>query len=143
MDTVSPAESKNFINLGIVLNKNGEVLIVRRTVEETVKEGKILKWAFPGGRQKTNESRAECVAREILVETGYKIKPLREISLRMHPDLPILAVYHLCQLEETKQVQSPSEPEEIAEVKWEKPDELKNLFTTSLDPKVAQELKIA
>lgn len=135
-------ESKSFINLGVVLNEKGEVLVVRRAVEETVKEGKILKWVFPGGRQRTGESRAECVTREVFAETGYKIKPLKEISLRVHPDLPILAVYHLCQLEEIQQIQPPSEPEEIAEVKWVKPEELKMLFTTTLDPKVAQELKI-
>ena len=136
-------ESKNFINLGVVLNEKGEVLIVKRTVEERVKEGKILKWAFPGGRQRSNESRSECVAREVLVETGYKVKPVREISLRVHPDLPILAAYHLCQLEEGQPIQKPSEPEEICEISWVNPLELKNLFTTSLDPKVAQVLKIA
>lgn len=136
-------ESKNFINLGVILNEEGKVLVVRRAVEETVKNNKILKWAFPGGRQRADESRAECVSREVLLETGFKIKSLKEISLRLHPDLPILAVYHLCQLEENKQVQPPSEPEEIAEVKWVRPEDLKNLFTTSLDPKVAQELKIA
>ncbi len=135
-------ESKNFINLGIVLNDKGEVLVVKRTIEEKVKGDKILKWAFPGGRQRSNESRSECVIREILVETGYKVKAVKELSLRVHPDLPILAAYHLCQLEESRPIQKPSEPEEIAEVVWVNPTELKNLFTTSLDPKVAQELKI-
>lgn len=135
-------ESANFINLGVVLNNAGEVLVVRRVKEEIGKEGKVLKWAFPGGKQKNSESRIECVEREVLDETGFKVKHVREISLRIHPDISVIIVYHLCKPAEEKAVQTPKQPWEIAEVKWVKPEELTTLFTTSLDPQVAKELKI-
>lgn len=136
------SESVNFINLGVIHNTKGEVLVVRRVKEEVGKDGKVLKWAFPGGKQKSNESRTECVEREVLDETGYKVKQVKEISLRIHPEIPVIVVYHLCKPEE-QPAQTPKQPWEIAEVKWVKPTELTELFTTSIDPQVAKELKIA
>jgi len=134
---------QNFINLGVVTNNKGEVLVVKRKKPEEGKEGRVLTWAFPGGRIKGNESRAECISREVLAETGYQVTSIKEVSLRFHPDLPVIVVYHLCALTSPQQVSPPSEPWEIEEVKWVRPEELKTLFTTSLDPKVAAELKIA
>ncbi len=141
-------ESQNFINLGIVTNNLGEVLVIRRVKEEQGKDGKILKWAFPGGKQKFGESRNDCVIREVLDETGYNISSVKEIGPVMHPEIvkdgkPIFVVYHFCQLNNPSPAKNPSQPWEITEVKWVKPEELKNLFTTSLNPSVAQELKIA
>ena len=54
-------ESKSFINLGVVLNDKGEVLIIRRKVIEKGVDGSSLQWAFPGGKQRLNETREECV----------------------------------------------------------------------------------
>lgn len=136
-------ESKNFINLGTVLNGGGEVLVVRRVKVEIGKDGKILEWAFPGGKQKFGETRVQCVEREVLAETGYKVTWVKEISLRIHPEIPVIVVYHLCRPLNPEQPLNPSQPWEIAEVKWVKPEEIKTLFTTSLDPQVAKELKIA
>lgn len=138
-----PGESKNFINLGIVSNDRGEVLIVRRVKEEVYKDGKILRWAFPGGKQRLGESRSEGVKREVFDETGYEVTPIKEISLRVHPETPVIIVYHLCKLVQPKQIKEPAQPWEIAEVKWVKPEELMAYFITSLDPKVALELKIS
>lgn len=133
---------QNFINLGVVTNNKREVLVVKRKKPEEGKEGRVLTWAFPGGRIKDHESRANCVSREVLAETGYQVTSIKEISLRFHPDLPVIIVYHLCTLTSPQPISQPSEPWEIEEVKWVRPEELKTLFTTSLDPKVAQELKI-
>ena len=115
--------------------------MVRRVKVEQGKDGKILKWAFPGGKQKSDEGRKECVEREVLAETGYEVNYLKQISLRIPPDLPVIIVYHLCRLKNPKQKQ-PAQPWEIAEVRWVKPDELRELFTTSIDPGVSKELKI-
>lgn len=133
-------ESESFINLGVILNGKGEVLLIRRAKKEVGKGGVILGWAFPGGKQKYNESREDCVKREILVETGYDVQSTKQISLRMHPQFSILIVYHLCKLVSPKQIAKPSEPHEVAEIRWVKPPELKKLITTDLDPKVSWEL---
>lgn len=137
-----PEESKNFINLAVVRNKQGKVLMIRRRIEETGKDGSVLRWAFPAGKQRFDETREECVKREVLAETGYEIKPLRQLSLKMHPQFPIIIVYHLCELVSPGPVAKPSESHEVAEIKWVKPSQIKKLITTSLNPEVAKELRV-
>jgi len=133
-------EAKDFINLGVVVNDKNEVLMIRRVRKEAGKEGSILEWAFPGGKQRFSETRAECVKREVLDETGYNIESIREISLRIHPQILVFIVYHLCRLKSEKPIAKPKEPHEIAEIKWIKKQDIKNLITTNLDEKVSQEL---
>ena len=74
-------ESKTFINLGVVLNDKKEVLMIRRRVLEKGKDNSVLEWAFPGGRQRLNETRQESIKRHILSETGYDIQWDRQIDL--------------------------------------------------------------
>lgn len=133
-------EVEDFINLGVILNDKREVLMIRRVQKEVGRDGSVLTWAFPGGKQRFNESRSECVKREVLVETGYDIEPIKEISLRYHPQFSVGIVYHFCRLASPKPIAEPSEPHEVAEIRWIKPQEIKGLITTDLDPKVSQEL---
>jgi len=135
-------EVEDFLNLGVVINNSGKVLLIRRVKFEKGKGKSYLSWAFPGGKQHLNERRSECVTREILAETGYKVESIREISSRAHPQLPVFIVYHLCKLVLPKPIEKPKEPHEIAEIRWVKPKEIKQLITTNLDPKVSQELGI-
>lgn len=136
-------EKKNiFVNLGIVLNKKGECLIIKRRKKETTLTGKELIWAFPGGVQEKGETREERVVKEVLLETGYKVKPIKQIHLRVHPDVNILIAYFLCELESNEPVQEIEEKDEIEEVKWVKPQELKNYFQTDIDPEVRKILNI-
>jgi len=117
-------------------------LVIRRRVLEKGSDGSSLQWAFAGGKQQFNETREECVKREVLAETGYDIEPNKQISLRVHPQFPVIIAYHLCFLNSQEPITKPQEPHEIAEIKWVKPEEIKKLFTTDLDPKVANELGI-
>lgn len=137
------SEVEDFLNLGVVINERGEVLLIRRVEREKGVGKSVLAWAFPGGKQRLNENRGECVARSILTETGYKVKPVIEISLRSHPQFPVFIVYHLCRLISLKPITEPKEPYEVAEVKWVKPKEIKKLFTTDLDLKVSHELGLS
>lgn len=142
-ENLKKGESQNFINLGVVLNKKGEVLMERRVRKEIGRGGAVLEWAFPGGKQRYSESRQECVRRETLDETGYEVKSLREISMRVHPQFLVTIVYHLCQLVSPEQVAEPREPHEVAEIRWVKPEEIPNLVTTDLDPAVLKVLGIS
>lgn len=136
-------ERKNiFINIGIVINKNGEVLIIKRKNPEKTKTDKILTWVFPGGKQEEGETRQQSVEKEVLVETGYKVRAIREIHLRVHPDSALMMAYHLCELENEEPVQPIEETDEVEEVKWVKPEELNKYFTTDIDPEVKKFLKI-
>lgn len=136
-------EHQNFICLGIVVNDRGEVLMIKRVKEETGSKGDKLTWAFPGGKLKEGESREECIAREVLAETGYKVTPTKQINFRYHPSFPVIVSYYRCTLIEDHLITQTNQPWEIQEIRWVKPEEIKKLITTPLDPKVAQELKIA
>jgi 8-oxo-dGTP diphosphatase len=57
------------VGVGAITVKEGKVLLVKRGIEP----GKGL-WAIPGGTLKLGETLQECAAREILEETGIKIK---------------------------------------------------------------------
>lgn len=137
-------ESKNFINLGVVRNEKGEILMIRRREKEEGSDNNksILEWAFPGGKQQYSESRTECVRREILDETGYDVISDREISMRIHPQFMVTVVYHLCHLNSPEAIAEPKEAHEVAEIKWVKPEEIKNLITTNLDSSVAKTLGV-
>jgi len=114
--------------------------VIRRKRKETGSGGAVLEWAFPGGKQRYGETRAQCAEREVCSETGYDVAVRREISLRIHPQFMITIVYHLCELKSPQPVAEPQEPHEVAEIKWVKPQELHTLFTTDIDPKVKKEL---
>ncbi len=142
-DTSSEVKEKaSFINLAIIENRKGEVLMIRRVNKETGTKGGTLEWAFPGGKQRLGESREQSLVRDVLNETGYDIKPTRQLHIRMHPQFPICAVYHMCQLNNEIPAAEPKEPHEIAEVRWVQPADIRNLVTTDLDPAVAQALRI-
>jgi ADP-ribose pyrophosphatase YjhB (NUDIX family) len=138
---IEKEKKPDFINLGVVLNKKGEVLIIKRKKKEITSSGKEFVWAFPGGRQEEGETREERVVKEVLLETGYKVKPLRQIHLRIHPDTLKMMAYFLCELEDENQGEI-VEIDEVEEVKWVKPEELKNYFTTDIDPEVKKVLGI-
>lgn len=137
-----PRESKTFINVGVVLNDKGEVLVIRRAKPETGADGSVLEWAFPGGRQRFDETREQCEQREVLIETGYDTESIKQICIGVHPQFPVTIVYHLCFLKQPEPIAKPMEPHEVAEICWVKPEQLKKLFTTYLEPKVFAELGI-
>ena len=135
-------ESKNLINLGIVTNGQSKVLMIRRRKKEKGKDGSVLEWAFPGGKQWSNETREEAIKREILAETGYDVRCIKQIDLALHPQIPVIIIYHLCALNSEKPIATPKEAHEVAEIKWVESKEIKKLITTELNPKVAKELGI-
>ena len=57
------------VGVGAITVKDGKVLLVKRAIEPS----KGL-WAIPGGTLKLGETLQECAAREILEETGIRIK---------------------------------------------------------------------
>lgn len=146
------AETKPFYNVGIVRNAHGEVLIVKRQNEDHAGGHLHVVWTFPSGRKINGHTPAEMEQRQpeteraqnveagILAETGYRIKADRQISLRVHPDFGEVTSYHLCHLEQAEPAQAPSRPDSILEIKWVKPEELKNYFTTDFDLNVQREL---
>ena len=60
------------IGVGVIVIKDSRVLVGKRTE----KLGRDL-WSFAGGHLEFGESVEECAAREVLEETGMKIKNIR------------------------------------------------------------------
>jgi ADP-ribose pyrophosphatase YjhB (NUDIX family) len=52
------------INVGVVLNKNGEVLIKKRRKPEKGEDNSKLTWVFPGGKQEPGETRKERIKKK-------------------------------------------------------------------------------
>lgn len=130
------------IGVGVVVNNAGKVLIMKRVRTEQGSDGSKLTWVFPGGKLDGMESFEEAVVREVLYETGYKIKINKKISQRTHPQLQVTIQYFACELAEfsTKPIQ---EIHEVDTIKWVEPTELKDYFTTDLDSGVARFLNIS
>ena len=133
-------EHKSFINLGIVNNSKREILMIKRRIVEKGNEDKISSaWVFPGGKQRADETKGECVTREILEETGYEVASIKELNLRPHQEYNLYTIYHLC-----KPVQSVSDNvvSEATEVKWVPFDEIRTYLTEELDSTVSTILEM-
>ena len=124
-------EKFEVIVLGVIAS-NGKVLIVKRKPDRYVK---ALTWAFPGGRPEIGEELEEAVEREIKEETGLVVEAERVIHAKTYPEKrDLLAVYFLCRLKGGDGRLS----NEIEEMKWVKPEELEDYFTTSFHPKLKE-----
>jgi mutator protein MutT len=132
----------NGIAVGVVTNNAGKILIMERVRKERGSDGSTLSWVFPGGKLNGSETFEEAVVREVLLETGFKVKTKRQISERRHPQFNVPIKYFECELAEftTKPIQ---EVHEVATTRWVEPQNLKDYFTTDIDPKVAEFLKIS
>lgn len=134
------SEKEVQIVLGVVQDKNGRVLIVKRRSKELGIGSAVLEWVFPGGKVKEGETTKKALAREILEESGCKVKVTDLISSRPHPEFPVEVQYYLCELDEKGGEVSDANIDGHA---WVTPRELQYYFTTNLDPNVAELLKLA
>jgi ADP-ribose pyrophosphatase YjhB (NUDIX family) len=144
-----------FYILAVVTNDKGEILIVKRLIEPPIStisglgDTSLVSWFIPIGKQKQGEAREECVLRNVLAETGYRVQVLYQIpnSLRLHPEFPnILKCAFLCKIEDKKQLENWQQPKYIQEVKWVKPEKLKDYIAEQLlatcPPAIAKALGI-
>ena len=75
---------------------------------------------------------------EIKKKTGLEVKINKIIFAKTYPEKrEFLSIYYLC--EPTGGIEKSGE--KFTEIKWVKPTEVKNYFTTSLSPKVEDFLK--
>lgn len=67
--------ARPFVGIGILVNKDGKYLLGRRVGPH----GRNT-WTVPGGHLEFKETFDECAAREVLEETGVKIKNIKLLS---------------------------------------------------------------
>jgi ADP-ribose pyrophosphatase YjhB (NUDIX family) len=133
---------KDFVNLGLVRNSKGEILMVKRKPEQGL-NGAVLIWGLPGGHQYENEPREECVERKVIETTGYKVKCVRQIAMRVHPQFSRVICQFVCDLLDENPVQEPKLQEhDIEEVKWIKPEEFLKYVNLDVDPNVLKEIGV-
>ena len=133
---------KNEVVLGVIKNSVNKVLIVSRVWPEKSLDGSaMLTWAFPGGEIDEGETQEEALIREVRSETGFKVKVLDKISKRIHPQFNVKIHYFSCEIIPGS-MRPISDVHEIESTKWVDVSELRNYFTSDLDPNVAKFLKI-
>jgi len=133
---------RNEIVLGIVKSKTDKIIILDRLWKEKSLDGSTsLTWAFPGGEIDEGETPEEALVREVRNETGLKVKVVKKISERIHPQFSVKITYFSCEV-----IPSAMRPiidvHEVESVKWVNAQELRNYFTTDIDPGVAKFLNI-
>ncbi|NCQ65851.1 MAG: hypothetical protein COZ34_03750 [Candidatus Pacebacteria bacterium CG_4_10_14_3_um_filter_34_15] len=72
------------VTVDTLVLKEDKILLIKRT-------GKLLeggKWGLLGGFVERDENLKEAVAREVLEESGYKVKNIRLLTVRDNPDRP-------------------------------------------------------
>lgn len=80
----------------LILKDDKFLAMHNRGVEEDL-------WELPGGRMEFGETHEETLAREIMEETGLKVKPIKLLdtwNLMLRVDYQIAGIIYLCQLEE-------------------------------------------
>jgi ADP-ribose pyrophosphatase YjhB (NUDIX family) len=124
------------VNCLAIIVKDGKILIGRRVPDKYIKE---LTWSFPGGRPSYYKPLESSLKAEVYKKTGLRIKVKKLIFARNYPEMPeFLSLYYLAE-----PVGGQERPgEKFMEIKWIKPTEVKDFFTTSIDPHILKFLKM-
>lgn len=119
----------NIVLLGVIFDPNKKrILIGRREKDPYIEK---LTWCFPGGRLNYGEDLEETLKKRIKEKTGLKIENLGAIFSKVYPEKEgLLAIYFLCEVISGKEKPA----DDLIELKWVKPEELENYFTTSFHP---------
>jgi ADP-ribose pyrophosphatase YjhB (NUDIX family) len=113
-------------------SKEKKVLIGRRENDEEIPE---LTWSFPGARIELGDNIEEKMKKSVKEKTGYDIESLGTIYARVFTEKEDLFVtYFLCEVIGGKMQAGGS----FKEVKWVKPKELEEHFTTSFPDKLKE-----
>lgn len=62
---------------GVCINENGQLLMILQGKPEEEK-----RWAVPAGGLEKGETLEQCCAREVLEETGYEIRIVRQLQVK-------------------------------------------------------------
>ena len=125
--------NKATIVVGVIV-KEQKVLVVQRQTIESGDGHALLHWVFPGGRIEQGETEEEALKREVLEETGYIVEVASHIDTRRHPEFPVVISYFLCEVKDNEQYSFKTD--EIREIRWIDISELKEYFTSALNPVV-------
>ena len=113
---------KKVVN-AIINNKEGKILLIKR--KGGIHSGK---WAFPGGIIKKGETNEEALNREILEETGLKIKKiLKKIADYKYKRKNLEITKGTSYLVQVEKFEVTISTKEISSFKWVDLEEIKKL----------------
>ena len=111
----------------IIINEKGEILLGKRSEQEKNFPGK---WNLVSGMMEWGETVEEALKREAMEEIGVEVEVVKFTgryydAKDRHPTKTCIALPHLCKIVsgEPRVV----DPEEIVEVKWFKPEEIREM----------------
>jgi ADP-ribose pyrophosphatase YjhB (NUDIX family) len=113
------------------------ILISKRVNDPNLKE---LSWVFPGGRPNYKDDLEPNLVNDIKENTDLDVTVKSVVFAKTYPEIrEFLSVYYLCE----KTTDSPTEQPmgNLKELKWVKPSEVVDYFTTSIHPKILEYLK--
>ena len=122
-------DSFNTILLGVICYPaKRKILIGRRENDPYIKE---LTWVFPGGSLNYEEDLDAALKKKIKEKTGLDVKNLGAIFAKTYPEKKeFLSIYFLCEAVGGEE----KADDDLVELKWVKPEEVENYFTTSFHP---------
>lgn len=115
--------------LGIVYDSQTKRILIGRRVDDP--HFQKLSWSFPGGRPGYETELENYLKQEIKNKTGVEVTVEKVVFAKTYPEnRQFLSIYYHC--EPTGGSAQPGE--KFVELKWVKPTEVKQYFTTSLHP---------
>ena len=122
-------DSFNTILLGVIFDPaKRKILLGRRENDPYIKE---LTWVFPGGSLNYEEDLDAALKKKIKEKTGLDVKNLGAIFAKTYPEKKeFLYIYFLCEAVGGEEKAA----DDLVELKWVKPEEVENYFTTSFHP---------
>ncbi len=122
--------------LAIIYNpKTRKILIGRREKDPHIKE---LTWCFPGGRPSYKEDLEFYLKEKVKKKTNLDIEVKKIVFAKTYPEKrEFLSIYYLAEVMGGEEKPG----DKFVEIKWIKPHEIKDYFTTSIHPKLSEYLK--
>jgi ADP-ribose pyrophosphatase YjhB (NUDIX family) len=115
---------------------SGTIIIGRREKDPYIEE---LSWCFPGGRPAYEEELEEYLKSEVKKKTNLDIDIEKVLFAKTYPEnRKFLSIYYLAR---AKNVGEEKAGEKFVEIKWVKPTDVVNYFTTSIHPQILKLLE--
>ncbi|MEP7204945.1 MAG: NUDIX hydrolase [Candidatus Saccharibacteria bacterium] len=124
--------------LGIIYDPDSKTILIGKRSDDPNLKG--LSWVFPGGRPDYRYDLEPNMQYEIKENTGLTVDVKHLVYAKTYPEKrEFLSIYYHCERDE----ESDNEQARgnLSELKWIRPTEVKDYFTTSLHPKVMEYLK--
>lgn len=108
--------------------ENKKILIGHREKDPYIP---AITWAFPGGRPAYNNDLEDYLKQEVKGKTGLDVEIKKMIFAKTYPEKrEFLSIYYHCEVVDGRLKAG----EKFTEVKWIKPLDIKDYFTTSVHP---------